>query len=326
MKNVLFMLALLPLCVCPAAAGNRADVNADRAVNAADSVCLANILAGNLDASEFNLENVVVVAPQGGDFTNPADAADWVTAQSPSATHRFVILVAPGEYQLTRAVWLPSYTTLRGHGRQNTVIIRAGGAPNPPYGAIVVLNSTTGSAIEDLRLRKDSGGSTNSAAVYVFSSTVRIENCDVSLSSTVTYGIAIYSLGTSYIDINGSYIFAEGNDAPADLANSVAGVYLEALSAYHGAEVRLLYSEILTSNMNGTAEVHKYAYGVVLGVDESNESLHARYSFIWPRARLTSDAYYLYRDEDGTAWLAYCYLLTQTNFDDGITRIMCNIP
>ncbi len=326
MKNALFLLALLPLCVCPAAAGNRADVNADRAVNAADSVCLANILAGNLDASEFNLENVVVVAPQGGDFTNPADAADWVAAQSPSATHRFVILVAPGGYLLTRAVWLPSYTTLRGYGRKNTVIIRTGGAPSPPFGAIVVLNSTTDSAIEDLSLQKDSGGTTNTAAVYVLSSTVRIENCDVSLSSSVTFGAAIYSLGTSYIDINGSYIYAGGSDAPEDLDNSVAGVYLEAQGAYHGAQVRLFYSEIRTHNMSSTVELHKYAYGVVLNVDGVDESLLARYSFIWSQARLTSDAFYLYRDEDGSAWLAYCYLLNCTNFEEGITRIMCNIP
>lgn len=122
MSKVLFWIALL-LCVCPAMAGNRADVNADQVVNAADTVLLANIVAGNLDAADYNLETVALVAPQGGDFTNPADAADWVTAQSPGPAHRFVILVTPGEYTVNRTIDLPAYTTLQGYGRRATRIL-----------------------------------------------------------------------------------------------------------------------------------------------------------------------------------------------------------
>jgi hypothetical protein len=98
--------------------GNRADINADQSVNSADMTVLANLLTGNLDIAGYDLANVVVVAPQGGDFTNPRDAAIWVAAQSPSASNRFLIWVAPGEYS-SSSIYLPSYTTLKGSDRRN---------------------------------------------------------------------------------------------------------------------------------------------------------------------------------------------------------------
>jgi hypothetical protein len=324
MKNALFMIVLLSLCVCPAAAGNRADVNADRAVNAADSVCLANILAGNLDASEFNIENVVVVAPQGGDFTNPADAADWVAEQNPSSHNRFVILVTPGDYELTRGIWLPSYTTLRGYGRENSIISRAGGTASPPYGAVVVLNNTGPSSIEDITLYKTSGGTTYTTAIYIYNSSVRIENCRVSTMSTVEMGVAIYSLGTSYIEIQNSFIYASGNYAPADLHNSVAGIYLESLAAYPAAELYVNDSEIWALNDSGTVNFHKYAYAVVLNVDVTGKRLVAKYVYLRTHSNSAADYYYLYRNVSGSAELYFCYSQGTTNSESNVSRIMCH--
>jgi hypothetical protein len=127
MKSFWLGLALL-LCLAPALGGNRADVNADQVVNAADTVLLANIVAGNLDVANYDLETVVVVAPQGGDFTNPADAADWIQTQSPGPTHRFVILVTPGEYTIDHAIILIGYTTLQGYGPKASRIVANMGA------------------------------------------------------------------------------------------------------------------------------------------------------------------------------------------------------
>lgn len=98
--------------------GNRADINADQLVNSTDMAVLANLLTGNLDIAGYDLANVVVVAPQGGDFTDPAAAANWVATQSPSASNRFLIWVAPGEYS-SGSINLPSYTTLKGSDRRN---------------------------------------------------------------------------------------------------------------------------------------------------------------------------------------------------------------
>ena len=126
---MLRLVLIATVCLCLAVflpAGNRADVNADRWVNAADSTVLANLLAGNLDLADYDLANIVVVAPQGGDFTSPLDALNWVAGQSPSAANRFVVLVAPGEYTVPATLSIPSYTTLRGYDRVNCRIIRSG--------------------------------------------------------------------------------------------------------------------------------------------------------------------------------------------------------
>jgi hypothetical protein len=163
MKSFWLGLALL-LCLAPALAGNRADVNADQAVNAVDTVLLANIVAGNLDVANYNLETVVVVAPLGGDFTNPADAADWVTAQSPGPTHRFVILVTPGEYTVTRAIELPGYTTLQGYGRRATRIL--GNFTDTTY--FVVANAADQVAIRDLTLHMTAHVNSDCAVVGLY--------------------------------------------------------------------------------------------------------------------------------------------------------------
>ena len=166
MKSLGLSLALL-LCLAPVQGGNRADVNADRVVNATDTVLLANIVAGNLDAANDNLETVVLVAPQGGDFTDPADAADWVAAQSPGPTHRFVILVTPGEYAVTRIIDLPSHTTLQGYGRRATRII--GNFTDPQY--FVVAWNAAQVAIRDLSLHMVAHVSSDCAVVGLYDGT-----------------------------------------------------------------------------------------------------------------------------------------------------------
>ena len=86
MRSVFIASIAVILSVC-LPAGNRADVNADQAVNAADSAVLANILSGNLDLAGYDLANVVVVAPQGGDFTDPRTrCSGWPASLPPPPT------------------------------------------------------------------------------------------------------------------------------------------------------------------------------------------------------------------------------------------------
>lgn len=151
----IFLCLIVILLAALLTAGNRADINADQAVNAADTVLLANIVAGNLDVGSYNLETVVVVAAQGGDFTNPVDAAEWVAAQGPSDTNRFVILVTPGVYIIGEDIFMPSYTTLQGYGRQASRIVRGWASGNGP--STVYCWYATDFSIRDLTLRNESG-------------------------------------------------------------------------------------------------------------------------------------------------------------------------
>lgn len=121
-------------------AGNRADINADQTVDAADLAELSNILAGNLDLANYALERVIVVAETGGDFDDPADAADWVAAQGPTSLTRYVILITPGDYLLNRTLEVPEYTLVKGYGTNVTYLHRHA---NGVDGAVVRFSGPT---------------------------------------------------------------------------------------------------------------------------------------------------------------------------------------
>ena len=281
MKNVLFLIVLFGLCACPASAGNRADVNADRAVNAADSVCLANILAGNLDASEFNLENVVVVAPQGGDFTDPADAADWVASQSPSQYNRFVILVTPGQYALTRPVTLPSYTTLRGYGPANTLLYRTGGESAPPYGAVVALDDTWYGAIEAVQISHYQGGVNMSAAIHNSGCFYcELRGCSIRMEQSVSFGAGIFSVGDVDLKIFDTQIMATQQWAPSGTPTGTAGIYMETSAGVSYGVITLTNSRVTASCNSGSAGITREAIGAYLSVDSTSRQIIGDFSRI----------------------------------------------
>jgi hypothetical protein len=177
------MKKLLPLiCLCLASfvwAGNRADVNADGVVNAADLALLGNVVAGNLDIGNYDLANVVVVAPQGGDFTSPLAAVNWVATQSPSATKRFLVLVTPGEYHYSGQFMLPSYTTLCGYGPSNTRLIQDGANYEGVYAYEVI-----DVAVANLQIEAKVLGVTAQASFNV-----RLEHVVVSVDGDIGYDI-----------------------------------------------------------------------------------------------------------------------------------------
>ena len=191
------MKKLLPLiCLCLASfvwAGNRADVNADGVVNAADLTLLGNVVAGNLDIGNYDLANVVVVAPQGGDFTSPMDAVNWVATQSPSATKRFLVLVTPGVYHYTGQFMLPSYTTLCGYGPSNTRLIQDGAGYQGVYAFGVIDVSIANLQVEAPRTGVTAQTSAN----------VRLDHVVVSVDGDVAndlYGIVCRSSNMEVVD------------------------------------------------------------------------------------------------------------------------------
>ena len=322
MSKVLFWIALL-LCVCPAMAGNRADVNADRAVNAADSVCLANILAGNLDASEFNLESVVVVAKQGGDFTDPADAADWVATQSPGQSNRFVILVAPGSYTLTRPITLPSYTTLRGYGPANTVLYRTGGESAPPYGAVVSLSGTWYGAIEGFQLTNAYGGSNMAAVIYNDGCYYcELRGSSLRMEQSVMFGAGIFSFGPVDLKIFDTQILATQQWASSGTNTTTAGIYMEADAEDFTAVITLTNSRVTASCISGSAGITREAMGAYLSVDSTSKQIIGDFSRISGGSG-TGEDWYLYRSNSGYGNFTLCYLGGGTNSTANLSLVGC---
>ena len=219
---------ILWLCLAiPALAGNRADLNGDQAVDALDLALLGNVLTGNLDAASYDLSNVVVVAPQGGDFTDPADAADWVAAQGPNLADRYVILITPGRYYPARTIQLPRCTSLVGYGTVASQIHYTASSSTPPYGAIVSCDNVDNVGIVGLSLLKFSGavGGGNMAVFIRDSQTVKIRECRVYSWVNEDEAFGIYAAGTNEsTEVEISNCRIEMGSDPAFPMSALAGI------------------------------------------------------------------------------------------------------
>ena len=102
-------------------------------------------------------QNVITVAPSGGDFSDPVDALDAIgtTLPASSAVNRYLIIVEPGVYTVTQSVRMKPYVDLQGSGIKTTVIRGAisfddGGSV---FGGQGVINAASRSEIRQLTVR-----------------------------------------------------------------------------------------------------------------------------------------------------------------------------
>ena len=169
---------MLFFCVSASWAGNRADVNADGQVNALDLAVLSNLLAGNLALSNYDLAHVVVVSENGGDFTNPADAADWVAAQ---AFDYSAIVVTPGLYEVDRPIRLGSNSSLIGYANTSLIGRTINAHIGTPSDATVVQILGTNSAVVNCQILLDVNpdGDDSYSGIYVSSDNAFIRNSKI---------------------------------------------------------------------------------------------------------------------------------------------------
>lgn len=306
-------------------AGNRADINADRAVNATDLTTLSNILAGNIDLSNYNLANVVVVAPQGGDFTNPCDAADWVSSQSPGPAKRFVILITPGSYYIDRTLDLSAYTSLIGYGPEQSLLIKNSGksSASPPFGAVVSATESSYAGeytcIAGLGLYNEmavSAAGQTCAAIYICGSELKIRECIIKAAGLGDRTMGIYAtasegpIGT--VSIDDSRIEGCGR---AGSTGNAHGIY------FNGLPVEIHESKI---------SAYTYQTGlsaVCLDQDQSGSSISILnvYNSIMDSSSITSgNAWYYYRLAGGSATFFYSRLYGLGFTGTNVIRLCCN--
>lgn len=102
-------------------------------------------------------QNIITVAPVGGDFSDPVAALDAIgtTLPAPSAGNRYLVSVGPGVYTVTQSIKMKPYVDLQGSGIKTTVIKGAisfddGG---PVFGGQGVINAASRSEIRQLTVR-----------------------------------------------------------------------------------------------------------------------------------------------------------------------------
>lgn len=116
--------------------------------------CLALLLV--LISLPASAQNVLLVSPSGGDFTDPAAALDAIGTTLPPATgnNRYMVKVNPGVYNVTRPVEMKPYVDLEGSGINNTIIRGTIGPISvEPPNFQGIINASSRSEIRDLTVK-----------------------------------------------------------------------------------------------------------------------------------------------------------------------------
>jgi hypothetical protein len=102
-------------------------------------------------------QNVITVAHTGGDFTSPVDALDAIGTTLPASApgNRYLVVVEPGVYVVSRSVNMKPFVDLQGSGVKTTVIRGAIPFDNggPVFGSEGVINAASRSEIRQLTVR-----------------------------------------------------------------------------------------------------------------------------------------------------------------------------
>lgn len=112
------------------------------------------------------LSNIVTVAKQNGDFTDPVAAMASITA---TAADPYLLVIAPGVYSLgNQQLVMKEYVEVAGSG-QNATILTGGVSGQNATAALVVGANNAG--IRDLTIENISGGASNSSSTGIYNGT-----------------------------------------------------------------------------------------------------------------------------------------------------------
>ena len=170
---------------------------------------------GSLQARAFDAyAGVLTVAKSGGDF-NSIQAAIDSAAGDAAADDRYLVLVAPGEYE--ESVDMAPFVDVRGSGVDQTVITAAGSAA-ADTGTVVVDAETV---LEGLSVVNTGGNLQAIGILCSASATLRHLSVSATGASSESQGILITGGAPAITD---AVVTASGASVSIGIANTAAGV------------------------------------------------------------------------------------------------------
>lgn len=134
------------------------------------------------------------------DYDDGSITGGSISLGAPSATNRYIILVSPGQY--SESVYVPSYVSLVGEGKDTTTIkLTTGGSSSITNNSIRLAGNTK---IQNLGIELDADGENNITGVYSGNSYINIDNIKITDSGTSSTNntIGLYLEDGSDIRIN----------------------------------------------------------------------------------------------------------------------------
>jgi hypothetical protein len=148
------------------------------------------------------VENVIVVAKSGGDFSRIQDALDSVT--DATADNRYLIWVAPGVYE--ESIALKPFVRVEGAGREQVIITASGGT---------VVSEATVTGADDAELLhatvESTGNNNYAVAIYNSDASPRLAHLTILSSDGDIMSHGIYTTGAASPQITHVTVTATSN-------------------------------------------------------------------------------------------------------------------
>lgn len=148
------------------------------------------------------LKNIITVAKENGDFTDPVEAVNSIG--DASSDNPYLVIIAPGTYTLTQTLAMKNWVSIVGSGRTTTFLTGAISAGAMENSALVSCASNTNFSNMVI---SNTGDSSYSIGFYCPDrSDVTLEALNVKVTSvaSIAYGVYSYfsSLSMSNVNIN----------------------------------------------------------------------------------------------------------------------------
>jgi len=226
------------------------------------SVTTSKIAAGAITPDKVGFyNNVIIVAPSGGDFTSPVNAMNAIT--DASASNPYLVKIMPGVYTLNDNAFMriPAYVDIEGSGK-GTTIINGNGILFQYYQP----STTRNAELRNITITSGYGpGLGYGHLIYISGGYLSLFNVDINSISPVMQGLRPPSC-VSVLD-SSTVILNNVNCSVSGL--SVSGIHMTGTST-----LKVLNSSIITSstapdniNWNNVVLVQSYAVNNIFMVN-----------------------------------------------------------
>lgn len=203
--------------------GNAATATTATTATTANAVAVGSVSTDGLSSGAVTpvkiafLGNVAIVAPSGGDYTDPvtamADLSMW--CGTPSATNPCLLKIMPGIYDIgPNTLQMQQYVDIEGSGENTTKI--SGYIDSSSSGVV------RGASKAEIRLltAENSGGGANKIAIYNSSASPKITNVTATALTGFSNNYGIYNTSSSPEMTNVTAIASGGNGTCAGVYNT----------------------------------------------------------------------------------------------------------
>lgn len=170
-----------------------------------------------------NISNIITVAKEGGDFTNPVDAINSISGAN--VNNQYLIYIAPGVYNLSTPLILKNFVHVQGAGSKMTEIVGA-------FWGCVVDGSThssfsghLSSSISGLKI-KNTGGAGISYSCGIKNIHAEVYDLDIHVFGSSTSNVGIDAVTGLITYKNIEIIIGSNSDSSAMSSTSNIGVFV----------------------------------------------------------------------------------------------------